>query len=108
MIPVCPECSKFGDETKLHIEGTKLVCKACGFVWPGEFKEEDGMVLSKGEIELTPKPDSIMYVKLVDMNDPSRQRCEVIETLPLVPFLNGKNVKGYKIKARYELEVYYE
>jgi len=108
MIPVCPECSKFGETAKLHIEKTKLVCKTCGFVYPGEFKEEDGMVLSKGEIELNPKPDSIMYVKLVDMNDPSKQRCEVIETLPLVPFLNGKSVKSYKIKARYELEVYYE
>jgi hypothetical protein len=108
MIPVCPECSRFGDEAKLHIEGTKLMCKTCGFVWPEEFKEEDGAVLSKGEIELNPKPDSIMYMKLVDMNDPSRQRCEVIETLPLVPFLNGKAVKGYRIRARYSLEVYYE
>jgi len=108
MIPVCPECSKFGEVTKLYLEETKLVCKTCGFIYPGEFKEESGMVLSKGEIELTPKPDSIMYVKLVDMNDPSRQRCEVIETLPLVPFLNGKAVRSYKIKALYELEVYYE
>ncbi|MDD5422048.1 MAG: hypothetical protein WC482_03885 [Candidatus Omnitrophota bacterium] len=108
MIPVCPECSKFGEVTKLYLEETKLVCKACGFIYPGEFKEESGMVLSKGEIELTPEPDSIMYVKLVDMNDPSRQRCEVIETLPLVPFLNGKAVRSYKIKALYELEVYYE
>lgn len=108
MIPVCPECSKFGEVTKLYLEKTKLVCKACGFAYPGEFKEESGMVLSKGGIELTPKPDSIMYVKLVDMNDPSRQRCEVIETLPLVPFLNGRAVRYYKIKARYELEVYYE
>lgn len=108
MIPVCPECSKFGEPTKLRIEGLKLVCNTCGFVYPGEFKEEDGMVLSKGVIELNPKPDSIMYVKLVDIKDPSKQRCEIIETLPLVPFLSGKAVKSYTIRARYELEVYYE
>ena len=108
MIPVCPECSKFGEEAKLFLEGVKLICKTCGFVYPGEFKEENAMVLSEGEIELNPKPDSIMYMKLVDMNDPSKQKCEVIETLPLVPFLNGKNVKYYRIRARYSLEVYYE
>ncbi len=108
MIPVCPECSKFGDPTKLYLEGTKLVCKACGFIYPGEFKEDDGMILSEGVIELNPKPNSIMYVKLVDINDPSRQRCEIIETLPLVPYLNGKVVKSYTVRARYELEVYYE
>ena len=108
MIPVCPECSKFGDPTKLYLEGARLVCKTCGFIYPGEFKEDDGMILSEGVIELNPKPDSIMYVKLVDINDPSRQRCEVIETLPLVPYLNGKVVKSYTVRARYELEVYYE
>ena len=108
MIPVCPECSKFGEPTKLYIEGTKLVCRGCGFVYPGEFKEEDGMILSKGVIELNPNPDSIMYVKVVDVKDPSRQSCEVIETLPLVPVLNGRAVKSYTLRARYELEVYYE
>ena len=108
MIPVCPECSKFGEPTKLCLEGLKLICKACGFTYPGEFKEEDGMILSKGIIELNPKPNSIMYVKLVDINYPSRQRCEIIETLPLVPYLNGKAVKSYTVRAHYELEVYYE
>ena len=108
MIPVCPECSKFGEPTKLYIEGTKLVCRGCGFVYPGEFKEEDGMVLSRGVVELNPKPESIMYVKLVDIKDTSKQSFACVETLPLVPYLSGKKVKYYKIKATYEVEVYYE
>ena len=107
MIPLCPECSKFGEPAKLTLEEKKLVCSVCGYVHPEEFTETDGTLLTKGKIELTPKPDSTMYVKLIDNKDPRKASYATVESFPLAPFKNGKKVKGYKIMVDYELRAFY-
>lgn len=108
MIPLCPECTKFGEPAKLTLKGKKLVCDTCGYVYPEEFIEKDGMLLSSGAIELTPRPNTTMYVKLVDNSDPSKASYACVESFPLLPFQNGKRVKEYKIAVRYELRTFYE
>jgi len=108
MIPLCPECSKFGEPAKLTIAGKKLSCDVCGFKYPDEFEEINGMVLSKGVIELTPKADTTMYLKIIKNQNAKEASFALVETLPLEPFKNGKEVKNYLIRASYEIRVFYE
>ena len=108
MIPLCPECSKFGDPAKLTINGKKLTCDVCGFNYPEEFEEIEGMVLSRGTIELTPKADTTMYLKIIKNKNAKEASFALVETLPLEPFTNGKKVKEYLIRANYEIRVFYE
>ena len=108
MIPLCPECTKFGEPAKLTLEGKRLICNSCGYVYPEEFIEKDGMLLSNGIIELAPRPNTTMYVKLVDNKDPSKASYACVESFPLSPFQNARKVKEYKIVVRYELRTLYE
>jgi hypothetical protein len=108
MIPLCPECSKFGEPAKLTISGKKLICEVCGFNYPDEFEEIEGMVLSKGTIELNPKADTTMYLKVIKNKNAKEASFALVETLPLEPFKNGRKVKEYLIRANYEIRVFYE
>ena len=103
---VCKDCPK---NPVLELRGgDKLCCPICGKVHVEKFKEIQGQNLTHAEFVFEVSPKDILTVNLIK-GDGSGMKPILKRTVPETIYTGGrKKIKGYIIKARYDLAVVYE